>query len=106
MSNLSDPIADFLTRLRNSATALKAETNAPYSKIKVEIGALAHSVLDRGQPLPAKAATVSRTRRELDVSIPLKTLGNPERLLISARTYFEDIPLDWVSWREVDLKSE
>jgi len=37
MSNLSDPIADFLTRLRNSATALKAETNAPYSKIKVEI---------------------------------------------------------------------
>ena len=37
MSNLSDPIADFLTRLRNSATAKKAETNAPYSKMKVEI---------------------------------------------------------------------
>ena len=37
MSNLSDPIADFLTRLRNSALAKKAETNAPYSKIKVEI---------------------------------------------------------------------
>ena len=37
MSNLSDPIADFLTRLRNAATAKKAETNAPYSKVKVEI---------------------------------------------------------------------
>jgi len=37
MSNLSDPIADFLTRLRNSAAALKAETLVPYSKIKVEI---------------------------------------------------------------------
>ena len=37
MSNLSDPIADFLTRLRNSAVAKKAETNAPYSKVKVEI---------------------------------------------------------------------
>ena len=37
MSNLSDPIADFLTRLRNSTVAQKAETNAPYSKIKVEI---------------------------------------------------------------------
>jgi hypothetical protein len=37
MSNLSDPIADFLTRLRNGATAGKAETNAPYSKIKAEI---------------------------------------------------------------------
>jgi small subunit ribosomal protein S8 len=37
MSNLSDPIADFLTRLRNGATAGKSETKAPYSKIKAEI---------------------------------------------------------------------
>ena len=37
MSNLSDPIADFLTRLRNSASAKKPETTAPYSKIKLEI---------------------------------------------------------------------
>jgi len=37
MSNLSDPIADFLTRLRNSATAQQSETVVPYSKMKVEI---------------------------------------------------------------------
>jgi len=37
MSNLSDPIADFLTRLRNSSMALKSETLVPYSKIKAEI---------------------------------------------------------------------
>lgn len=37
MSNLSDPIADFLTRLRNANRAGKAEVTAPYSKIKVEI---------------------------------------------------------------------
>ena len=37
MSQLSDPIADFLTRLRNSNRALQAETSAPYSKIKAEI---------------------------------------------------------------------
>ena len=37
MSQLSDPIADFLTRLRNSANAHKAEVIAPYSKIKAEI---------------------------------------------------------------------
>lgn len=37
MSNLSDPIADFLTRLRNAATAQQAETIVPYSKIKLEI---------------------------------------------------------------------
>ena len=37
MSQLSDPIADFLTRLRNAGTARKAEVIAPYSKIKAEI---------------------------------------------------------------------
>jgi small subunit ribosomal protein S8 len=37
MSQLSDPIADFLTRLRNSANSSKAEVTAPYSKIKAEI---------------------------------------------------------------------
>lgn len=37
MSQLSDPIADFLTRLRNAGTARKTELTAPYSKIKAEI---------------------------------------------------------------------
>lgn len=37
MSQLSDPIADFLTRLRNGGSARKAEVTAPYSKIKAEI---------------------------------------------------------------------
>ncbi len=37
MSNLSDPIADFLTRIRNANTAKKSELLVPYSKIKAEI---------------------------------------------------------------------
>jgi small subunit ribosomal protein S8 len=37
MSQLSDPIADFLTRLRNAGMAKKEEVIAPYSKIKAEI---------------------------------------------------------------------
>lgn len=37
MSALTDPIADFLTRLRNASQSGKAEIIAPYSKIKAEI---------------------------------------------------------------------
>src|SRR3954469_7973139 len=37
MSNLSDPIAYFLTSLRNGSVAGKAETTQPFSKIKAEI---------------------------------------------------------------------
>ena len=37
MSQLSDPIADFLTRLRNAGSARLDEVVAPYSKIKADI---------------------------------------------------------------------
>ena len=37
MSALTDPIADFLTRLRNGCQSGKSEVMAPYSKMKAEI---------------------------------------------------------------------
>ena len=37
MSTVTDPIADFLTRIRNGARAQKPELLVPYSRIKVEI---------------------------------------------------------------------
>jgi small subunit ribosomal protein S8 len=37
MSAMTDPVADFLTRLRNASAARKAEFSTPYSKIKSEI---------------------------------------------------------------------
>jgi small subunit ribosomal protein S8 len=37
MSTLTDPIADFLTRLRNAASARRADVSLPHSKIKEEI---------------------------------------------------------------------
>ena len=37
MSTVTDPIADFLTRVRNGARAQKPEVLIPYSKIKAEI---------------------------------------------------------------------
>jgi small subunit ribosomal protein S8 len=37
MSTVTDPIADFLARVRNGVRAQKAEVLIPYSKIKAEI---------------------------------------------------------------------
>jgi small subunit ribosomal protein S8 len=37
MATLIDPIADFLTRVRNAASAGKEEVFAPFSKMKAEI---------------------------------------------------------------------
>jgi len=40
MSTLTDPIADLLTRLRNSSRTQKVDMLVPYSKIKAEIAAI------------------------------------------------------------------
>ncbi len=40
MSVVTDPIADFLTRLRNAMRARKTEVLVPYSKMKREIAAI------------------------------------------------------------------
>ena len=37
MSALTDPVADFLTRLRNASRAKKSELNCPHSKLKEEV---------------------------------------------------------------------
>jgi small subunit ribosomal protein S8 len=37
MSALTDPIADFLTRIRNASRSGKHELTAPFSKIKADI---------------------------------------------------------------------
>jgi small subunit ribosomal protein S8 len=59
MSAITDPIGDFLTRLRNASAAKKSELIAPYSKIKGEIarilkaeGYIADYEIDRSGKLP------------------------------------------------------
>ena len=37
MSNVSDPIADFLTRVRNATHSGKSSVVAPFSKLKAEV---------------------------------------------------------------------
>ena len=37
MSTVTDPIADFLARVRNGTRAQKAEVFVPYSRIKAEV---------------------------------------------------------------------
>lgn len=42
MSVVTDPIADFLSRIKNASRAAKPETTAPFSTIKAEIARILH----------------------------------------------------------------
>ncbi|MEI6563773.1 MAG: PIG-L family deacetylase [bacterium] len=73
-------------------------------KIRLEVGILGYTVHNQHLRLPGKYVTVSHHKRDIEAEIPFDLLEHPERLFICARTYLGDIPLDWVSWRLVELK--
>ena len=81
-------------------------TDRPFAampKLHVKFGAITHSIYDQDQRLPQDVLRVSRTPRELTVRVPLQALGDPQRILTSARTSLGEVPLDWVSWRVLEM---
>jgi small subunit ribosomal protein S8 len=77
--SMSDPIADFLTRLRNANTAGKPEFSVPYSRLKAEMA----GVLKReGYIADFYAEKQPNGLQELKVQ--LKSLGK-ERAIVGIR---------------------
>ena len=83
MSQLSDPIADFLTRLRNAGTARKTEVIAPYSKIKAEVarilkqeGYIANYEVDTTGKFPQIKVTTKNHNRTSAIT-GLKRISKP-----------------------------
>ncbi len=72
-------------------------------KLHVQLGEHGQAVYDQVGTLPPDSVSLSRESRAFVVHIPLGVLGNPDRLLISGRSYTERVPLDWTPWRIVDL---
>ena len=82
-------------------------TDRPFTqmpKLHLKLGALVQNVLDQGRPLVDAGIQITREPTRVTIRIPLKTLGYPQRLLTSARTYLGDIPLDWTAWRVIELQ--
>ena len=72
-------------------------------KLHLKLGALSHQVLDQHRLLAESGVTVTRRPTHVTVHIPLESLGNPQRILTSARTYLGEVPLDWGAWRIVEV---
>ena len=71
-------------------------------KLRVEVGLLGHRVLDQDRrPRGARSTWCARYARS--PRVPLAALGRPERAFLSARTSVADVPLDWTSWRVLEL---
>jgi len=74
-------------------------------KLHVELGALSHKLYDQHREIPWERIGVTRAGRRIDIRVPLDMMGNPQRVLTSAKTYAGDIPLDWAAWRVLDVRN-
>ena len=75
-------------------------------KIHIKIGVLGCDVYDQNQKLSSHSIRISRNLHEVTVKIPLTLLGNPHKILTSARTILGEIPVDWVPWRIIELPAD
>ena len=72
-------------------------------KLHLKLGAATHEVYDQDRRLPPGRVQITRAPKQIVFRVPLDLLGNPERVLVSARSYLGEVPLDWVSWRVLEL---
>ncbi len=72
-------------------------------KISVRLGSLSYTVYDQNKRIAQDSISVKRTPSDVTIAVPLKLLGDPDRILTSARTYLGNVPLDSASWVSVEL---
>jgi len=73
-------------------------------KINVRLGVLSYIVYDQTKRLDQQVVAVARTANEITIKVPLRLLGDPQRILTSARTSLGNFPLDNASWVVVELQ--
>lgn len=81
-------------------------TDRPFAdmpKLHIQLGPVTARVYDQERPVPAAGLQISREPKQVTIRVPLALLGEPQRILTSARTHLGDVPLDWVSWRILDV---
>ena len=101
---LSKPLAEAVSA---SFFAFGYRDDRPFEqmpKLRINIGELRHDVLDQTRKLPEVTVQVQRHDRELILRIPLKAMGNPQRVLTCVHTYLGEDPLDWAEWRILEME--
>ena len=73
-------------------------------KINVRLGVLSYSVYDQNRRLDQGVLKVERSPNDVTITVPLKLLGDPQKILSSARTSLGNFPLDNASWVVVELQ--
>ncbi len=94
-------------RARLSVFAFGYRSDKPFgeiTKLQVVIEPEGHQVWDQNREVPADGVGVERRGQEFAVRIPLRVIGDPEKVFIGTQTHGEDVHLDMLPWRILDLQ--
>jgi hypothetical protein len=92
--------------VRVSVYAFGYRKDVPFErmpKVNIQFRTLGYEVVDQGRRLAKDSIHAVQDAQHLVVDVPLALLGNPDRVLTSARTYVGELPLDALSWRCVEI---
>ena len=92
-----------------SIFAFGYRTDKPFGempKLRVDVAARQHELHDQDKRLAGETVIVERRARQTIFKIRLPAIGNPERVLLSARTHLGDLPVDWTCWRILELPQD
>jgi LmbE family N-acetylglucosaminyl deacetylase len=73
-------------------------------KLRLNVDLATYAIFDQNRPLRKDAIKVIRSAKTIVIRVPLSILGNPEKILTNARTMLGEIPMDWVSWRILEVR--
>lgn len=72
-------------------------------KIKIQITAKNTVIYNQKNMITNKNILIQRGKKDITIHIPLNELNNPHKILTEARSRLNNIPLDWTSWRILEL---
>ena len=68
--SLTDPVSDFLTRVRNAIKARQQKVDVPHSKLKVEMAHVCVRFFSGGKPLTSPMVLATGGSREVEMRFP------------------------------------
>jgi LmbE family N-acetylglucosaminyl deacetylase len=72
---------------------------AEMPKLQVRFAEGSQVVQDGPRKIDKPNLELRRSPKGFVLRVPLATLGDPERVMGSVRTYVRKVPLDWIAWR-------
>jgi len=75
-------------------------------KLHVAAGVFEHEAYDQADRLPRESVAIRRETLRTEFRIPLQLLGHPSRVLTTVRTHVSELPIDWTSWRTLELPTK